>query len=926
MSEEAQLHPPLILRKGLGDSITIARTFNASDSSQILTSSSTMGLITQYKAKANQATASEHQVIHPFGGIDTYSNKDVGLNESTDLYGNQTQSTTSLDPRFKERAPYISHYGKKIPNSNIHIETSFTKTEEVTDETRPFKLASSTETIIQQNDPTRTSTTSYNGTTQTYTHVSAMKRKSSATLNTQGLVEQLQVGTLVPVAFDYDSLGRLTKMSQGNRVAQKAWDNQGNLAASTDELGRTTTYFYDKANRLNRILSPDGRSVYLSYDANGNRTSIKPAQRLASLFNYNAMELPSSETAPVVGNQNSTTTYEYNLDKQLINITRPSGLRIDYNYGKTTGLLDFISTSSGNFIYSYFPNTDLVKTLLSPSGIQLEYTYAGNILLSEKTSGPISSGINYDFNADGTLQTLKIANAPKVVNYFYDKDSLLTGVLDQSMTLNNFGTIETTVVNKITQKISYNNFGEITRDLFKNADGSILNDRSYTRDSLGRVNSVDGLSYSYDVNGRLTTANRGIIPLRKYSYDQNGNWTKVFRNGITTFINTDAQDRVTHFGNIEFEYNDNGERTKKTDHSGHATLSPYDPNRGCHVSHHDKITTYSYDSFGNLKTVQLPNNQSIEYIYDGRNRRIGKKINGVLVQAFVYQSQTQIAAELNGSGQVIRQFIYGTKSNSPDLMIYNGREYKIISDQVGTPLLIVDTATGKVMTKYSYDEFGNLLGEFIMAGNIPLPVSVPFLGVLGRAHVEIPLGFAGGLFDRHTGLVHFGARDYDPSIGRWTTKDPIGFGGGDTNLYGYVMNDPVNFIDSEGTDTERVVQISWGLPHEYLHVFDPYGGYSVYIDFGPADGKLPGLRSLFQSVPAYVDITTSKPGGGLLIPIPGSYKKSSVIQDSNTIISAVEASIKAAVGELGYRFKAFTYDSGSTETNCVGFANGVGGR
>ncbi len=61
-----------------------------------------------------------------------------------------------------------------------------------------------------------------------------------------------------------------------------------------------------------------------------------------------------------------------------------------------------------------------------------------------------------------------------------------------------------------------------------------------------------------------------------------------------------------------------------------------------------------------------------------------------------------------------------------------------------------------------------------------------------------PFGFAGGLYDPDTGLVRFGARDYDPATGRWTAKDPILFGGGDANLYAYVGNDPVNFIDPSG--------------------------------------------------------------------------------------------------------------------------------
>ena len=59
-------------------------------------------------------------------------------------------------------------------------------------------------------------------------------------------------------------------------------------------------------------------------------------------------------------------------------------------------------------------------------------------------------------------------------------------------------------------------------------------------------------------------------------------------------------------------------------------------------------------------------------------------------------------------------------------------------------------------------------------------------------------GYAGGVLDTNTGLVRFGARDYDPTVGRWTVKDPIRFDGGDTNLFGYVAADPVNFIDPLG--------------------------------------------------------------------------------------------------------------------------------
>ena len=68
---------------------------------------------------------------------------------------------------------------------------------------------------------------------------------------------------------------------------------------------------------------------------------------------------------------------------------------------------------------------------------------------------------------------------------------------------------------------------------------------------------------------------------------------------------------------------------------------------------------------------------------------------------------------------------------------------------------------------------------------------------------ELGFGFAGGMFDRETGLVRFGARDYDPMTGRWTSKDPIRFEGGRGNLYVYVGGDPVNRVDILGTGPEE---------------------------------------------------------------------------------------------------------------------------
>jgi RHS repeat-associated protein len=96
---------------------------------------------------------------------------------------------------------------------------------------------------------------------------------------------------------------------------------------------------------------------------------------------------------------------------------------------------------------------------------------------------------------------------------------------------------------------------------------------------------------------------------------------------------------------------------------------------------------------------------------------------------------------------------------------------------------VVDASSGAVAQRIDYDEFGV----------VTLDSNPGFQ----------PFGFAGGLYDADTGLTRFGARDYDPQIGRWTAKDPIRFAG-DTNLYGYVLGDPLNGIDPSGLEPPAI--------------------------------------------------------------------------------------------------------------------------
>ncbi len=189
-------------------------------------------------------------------------------------------------------------------------------------------------------------------------------------------------------------------------------------------------------------------------------------------------------------------------------------------------------------------------------------------------------------------------------------------------------------------------------------------------------------------------------------------------------------------------------------------------------------TGYDYDTFGNLRVVNLPDGTKIEYVIDSANRRVGKKLNGQLVQGLLYQDQLKPIAELDGDGKLVSRFIYAGGVNVPAQMEKAGRTYRIICDDLGSPRLVVDVASGEIVQRMDYDEFGNVLED-----------SNPGFQ---------PFGFTGGLYDPDTQLIRLGARDYDAANGRWVVKDPIGFRGGQANLFSYVANDPINRRDPHG--------------------------------------------------------------------------------------------------------------------------------
>jgi RHS repeat-associated protein len=346
------------------------------------------------------------------------------------------------------------------------------------------------------------------------------------------------------------------------------------------------------------------------------------------------------------------------------------------------------------------------------------------------------------------------------------------------------GLITGSTLGSVSDTLAYNNLGEVTGYTASVGGGSLFSE-TYTRDALGQITAktetIGGIAstygYGYDPAGRLRDVTTNGTPSAHYEYDANGNRVSDANNdGITTF---------NHMGTLLDALHDDQDRLLSTDHGPLSTSYSYTAN-GELLAKTDTntSTTYTYDVLGNLTHVTLPTGDVIDYVTDGQNRRVGKAVNGALLQGWLYDGQLRVVAELDGAGNVVSRVVYGSKGNVPDYVVQGGVTYRVISDHLGSPRLVVNASNGTAVQRTDYDEFGNVLLDQVAPG-----------------FQRVPFGFAGGLYDSDTGLTRFGARDYDPQTGRWTAKDPIGFAGRAGNLYSYAFDDPVNYRDPTGLST-----------------------------------------------------------------------------------------------------------------------------
>ena len=782
------------------------------DAGYQITMTSAEGRTTTYLQEPLTTGERQRTVLGPDGTtLVTHFGTD-GVETTDRPDGAQTTRREEPDPRFGMITP-LTVTETTTPGGLTH-RLAVEREVELAAPNEPFSLTTLTETLTRNGRPV---TDRYDATTRRWTTTTAEGRGATRDLDPLGRAVREQSDGLYPATYAYDAAGRLTGLTLGEAAEARHYalryyadgPQTGFLEAITDPLGRNMGFNYDPAGRVTRQTLPDGREVQYGYDPNGNLTTLIPPGGHAHSFDYTAVNREAQYSPPSLDGIPAVTRYSYNLDKELTRVERPDGKEVALEYD-AGGRLSAITTPRGQLRYSYDAVSGRLTTLTAPDGGALNFAYDGFLPLGEAWEGPISGIVAREYNDDFWV-TSRAVNGD-AVSYAYDADGMLVTAGDLTIERDPAnGLVTATTLGSVVTERSYNGFGELESETVTVAGVPLLDTR-YTRDPLGRIVSKNetllGVShadaYVYDPAGRLATVTRDGVELAAYLFDANGNrLNRITPTGVENGV-YDSQDRVMSYDGVDYSYTENGELLS-TNEAG-------------------AITNYDYDVLGNLLAVDLPNGSRIDYTVDGRNRRVGKRVNGTLVQGFLYRDRLNPIAELDGNGTVVARFVYGKKSNVPAYVIKGTSIFRVISDHLGSPRLVIDAADGTIAQRMDYDEFGN----------VTLDTNSGFQ----------PFGYAGGLYDPHTGLIRHGARDYDPRTGRWTAKDPSRFEGGDTNLYRYAHGDPINYRDSNGENTVAAGAIAGGA------IGGPIGavvgavvgatvgvaGYIVYSELDSDDG------------------------------------------------------------------------------------------
>ena len=315
-------------------------------------------------------------------------------------------------------------------------------------------------------------------------------------------------------------------------------------------------------------------------------------------------------------------------------------------------------------------------------------------------------------------------------------------------------------------------FGRVIDRRWVNTNtGTVTDDFTYTYDRDGnrlfRRNTIrpdfneqyTDMSGAYDPLNRMTGFSRGSHT-QTWGLDALGNWTKLTTDGAQTQTRTfNLQNQITSIS---------GASTPAYDANGNTTTD-------------EKGTGYVYDAWNRLVGVNaLPPTTPLQY--DAMNRRIQDDGGTQLY----YSAGWQVVEERVG-GAMTAQYVW-----SPvyvDALVERdtaGGQRLYVQQDANWNVTAITDNTGAVQERYVYDPYGQ---PTILTPNWTVQGGSAF----GWVYLH-----QGGRFDTVSGLYYFRSRDYSPTLGRWVQQDPVGYGAGDRNLYGYVGENPASRLDPSG--------------------------------------------------------------------------------------------------------------------------------
>ena len=669
------------------------------------------------------------------------------------------------------------------------------------------------------------------------TDIEGVKTTSSAstlTINTphsSGPIDSLLASATDPLgnttSYTYDNLKRLTRINfaDGSKISY-TYDLFGNLTRLTDQRLHQWVRAYDAYERLFQIKDPNGGVTQFNYDFMGNLLTLTDANKNRTNFKYdadnrvlsqsNALNYTSSFTYDPVGNiasktdaNSKTTSYTYDALNHLTGISYPDGSSLSAVYDAVSRLTSF-TDSTGQTSYTYDP-LGRVLTAASPAGQTITYTYdsEGNRASTVDQSGRT---ITNTYDALNRLSTVTYAFGK--TTYFYDADSNLisaqNGGINQYYTYNALNRISSAVdsslwivkdqydiAGMVTKKTyldgtsmvyQYDALNQLLSETKNNSSAKALYSNTYSYDpvgnrlvfahneTLGRFWQTDSSSIPNVVLKELTSAGYGQYANPNQSIALERDYVVDHANRLTSWeYSIKANNLAFEIDSNNYTYDRNGNRlTKKRVVTGDEG-SPEE-------------TTYGYDfenRLNSIKYVGVPGMTSPQYdyfTYNGEGLRVASNLNSSVRN--YYYDESNISDEYSGDNQVLAPYVRGIDSPggirgliTDTIPIFpHPRLYYYLYDDLGS--VIGMSAGGSGGIEYSYDAYGNL--------------AAPQAATDTNRYL-----FSTKEFDRRSGLYYFGARYYDPEIGRWLTPDPLGFVNG-PNMYAYVDNNPINEIDPYG--------------------------------------------------------------------------------------------------------------------------------